>query len=202
MVGSFEAHHYAGRALRCTGIVIIAAMFLADSLTAFAGVTSSTANRYYNVSGTSKATLARKMRSNPFRGDGGRAVANIRPKYSLNVVTKQTGSTCKVATVDLNIRFTLTLPRARESAMSSSTRTVWRGFVSFARRHEQRHRTIYLQCARNFVTKAQRLSGASCNTLKAKARRLLASEERACDRRHAAFDRSERRRLASQRLFR
>lgn len=202
MVDLSEARRFAGRALRCTGIAVIAAAFLSDGMVAFAGVTSSTSNRYYNVSGTSKATLARKMRSNPFRGDGGRAVANIRPNYSLNVVTKQTGSTCKVATVDLNIRFTLTLPRAKEAAMSEGTRSVWRSFVSFARRHEQRHRTIYLQCARNFVTKAQRLSGASCSTLKAKARRMLASEERACDKRHAAFDRSERRRLVAQRLFR
>jgi predicted secreted Zn-dependent protease len=170
--------------------------------TAIAGVTSTTSQRYYTVSGTAKSTLARRMRSNPFRGDGGGAVANIRPKYSLDVVTKKTGSSCKVVQANLKVRFTLTLPRAKESAMSAGTRSVWRSFVSFAKRHEQRHRDIYLQCARNFVAKAQRISGSNCAGLKAKAQRLLNAEDRACDKRHAAFDRSERRRLGSQALFR
>lgn len=190
------------RALRAVLVVILATGFLGDSVAAFAGVTSTTATRYYNVSGTTQASLARKMRSNPFRGDRGGAVANIRPKYSLDVQTKNVGGTCRVSAVNLKVRFVLTLPRAKESAMSSGTRSSWRSFVSFARRHEQRHRSIYLQCAKNFAAKAQRLSGSSCGALKSKARRLLNAEDRACDRRHAAFDRAERGRLSSQSLFR
>jgi hypothetical protein len=46
------------------------------------------------------------------------------------------------------------------------------------------------------------LSGGSCGGLQAQARRLLDAEDRACDRRHAAFDRSERRRLGGLPLFR
>lgn len=190
------------RALRAVFVALVTIGFLADSVAAFAGVTSTTSTRYYNVSGTTQVSLARKMRSNPFRGDHGGAVANIRPKYSLDVHTKKAGSTCRVSAVNLNIRFVVTLPRAKESAMSSSTRSSWRSFVSFARRHELRHRSIYLQCARNFAAKAQRLSGSNCGALKAKAQRLLNAEDRACDRRHAAFDRVERGRLASQSLFR
>lgn len=190
------------RTLRAVFVAFIATGFLGDTIAAFAGVTSTTSTRYYNVSGTSQATLARKMRSNPFRGDRGGAVANIRPKYSLDVQTKKTGSTCQVSAVNLKVRFVLTLPRAKESAMSSGTRSSWRSFVSFARRHEQRHRSIYLQCAKNFAAKAQRMSGSSCSALKSQARRLLTVEDRACDRRHNAFDRAERGRLASQSLFR
>ena len=190
------------RALRAVIVAVVATGFLGDNIAAFAGVTSTTSTRYYNVSGTSRPALASKMRSNPFRGDRGGAVANIRPKYSLDVQTKKTGSTCQVSAVNLNVRFVLTLPRAKESAMSSVTRSSWRSFVSFARRHEQRHRSIYLQCAKNFAAKAQRLSGPSCSALKSKARRLLTAEDRACDRRHAAFDRAERGRLVNQSLFR
>jgi predicted secreted Zn-dependent protease len=108
-----------GRTLRSVAIAIVAVMLVADGFTAFAGVTSTTSQRYYTVSGTAKSTLARRMRSNPFRGDGGGAVANIRPKYSLDVVTKKTGSSCKVVQANLKVRFTLTLPRAKESAMSA-----------------------------------------------------------------------------------
>lgn len=202
MTIAFAGHRFAGGTLRAVAISVVAIAVAADSLTAFAGVTSTTSHRYYSVSGTSQTTLAKRMRSNPFRGDGGRAVANIRPKYALNVTTKKSGQSCRLTNVNLNIRFVLTLPRANEGAMSASTRSRWRSFVSFARRHEERHRAIYLQCARNFAAKAQRLSGSSCSGLKAKAQRLLNAEDRACDRRHAAFDRSERRRLASQPLFR
>jgi len=56
--------------------------------------------------------------------------------------------------------------------------------------------------SRSFVAKAQRQSGSSCAGLKAQAQRLLNAEDRACDKRHAAFDRSERRRLSGQPLFR
>jgi predicted secreted Zn-dependent protease len=95
----------------------------------------------------------------------------------------------------------MTLPQARESAMAASTRSVWRNFVSFTRTHEQGHRSIYMQCAHNFSVKAQKLTG-SCGSLQGQARRLLDAEIRACDKRHAAYDRSEKRRLGGLALFR
>jgi predicted secreted Zn-dependent protease len=171
-----------------------------DTLPAPAGVTSTTATRFYSVGGTTQASLAAKMRANPFRGESGSAVANIKPNYSLNLSTKQEGGTCRVGSVDLKINFVLTLPQARESAMSSGTRSVWRSFVSFARSHEQGHRSIYMQCAHNFTVKAQNLTG-SCGSLQGQARRLLDAEIRACDKRHAAYDRSEKRRLGGLALF-
>jgi predicted secreted Zn-dependent protease len=122
-----------------------------------------------------QVSLATRMRSNPFRGDRGGAVANIRPKYSLKVSTSPSGGTCRVTNVDLAISFVVTLPRANEGGMAAGTRSSWRSFVAFARQHEATHRSIYLQCAQNFLAKA---------------------------RQHAAFDRSERRRLAGQPLFR
>jgi len=72
-----------GRVLRLIVFAGIIASLQLESLSALAGTSSTTATRYYTVSGTSKSTLARKMRNNPFRGDRGGAVANIRPKYSL-----------------------------------------------------------------------------------------------------------------------
>lgn len=173
-----------------------------ESLAALAGTSSTTSTRYYNVSGTAKSTLARKMRNNPFRGDRGGAVANIRPKYTLKLATKKTANGCGISVANLKVRFILTLPKAKESAMAKSTRSSWRSFVSFARRHEQRHRSIYMQCARKFVAKAQRLSNSSCRRVTAQARKLLQKENAACEKRHSAFDRSERRRLSGLSLFR
>lgn len=189
-------------ALRVVFTLGIVASLQLESLAVLAGTSSTTTTRYYNVSGTAKSTLARKMRNNPFRGDRGSAVANIRPKYSLKLTTKKGETTCRISRADLKIRFTLTLPKANEAAMSSGTRSAWRSFVSFARRHEHGHRNIYLQCARKFVAKAQRLSASSCRRVRAQARHLLKEENRACEKRHRAFDRTQLRRVAGLSLFR
>ena len=57
--------------------------------------------------------------------------------------------------------------------MASSTRSAWRSFVAFTKRHENTHRSIYIQCGNNFVAKAQRLTSESCGGLQASIRRLL-----------------------------
>ena len=173
-----------------------------ESLSALAGTSSTTTTRYYSVSGTAKSTLARKMRNNPFRGDRGGAVANIRPKYTLNLTTKKGVGKCQISRTNLKVHFTLTLSRAKESAMSSGMRASWRSFVNFARRHELKHRSIYMQCARSFVAKAQRLSGSSCGAVKSQARRLLRTANQAYEKRQTAFDRGQRRRLSGLSLFR
>ena len=185
---------WAGRATVATGIAV------GLHMAAAAEVKTSTRTQYYTVGGTSARTLVGYMRSNPFRGSNGDAVANIRPSYSLNVASKQNGGTCRATKVTLNINFAVTVPRAR-SALDGGTRTAWNGFVAFARQHEEGHRRIYIQCGNAFVAKAERLSAASCGALDAAVRRLLETEKRACEGRQRAFDRSEYGKLAGLSLF-
>lgn len=169
---------------------------------ACAGVSSTTQIASYRVGGATASDLVSYMRRNPFHGDRGGAVANIRPNYSLSIVTRQSGGACRASAVNLRIRFVMTLPSAANaSRMSPATRSAWNGFVAFARRHEERHRSIYLQCAGSFVTKAERLTGSNCMALNASIRRLLESEKRACDKRQLAFDRQDSGRLMGLRLF-
>ncbi|SDB48374.1 DUF922 domain-containing protein [Bauldia litoralis] len=168
-----------------------------------ADVRSSTQYRSYSVSGSTARSLVSYMRSNPFRGDHGNAVANIRPSYRISAPSKMTGGTCRAPKVTLNINFVMTLPRGRsESSMASSTRNAWRSFVAFSKRHENTHRSIYIQCGKTFVAKAQRLSAKSCGSLQASIRRLLESEKRACQSKHRAFDRREYNRIRNLSLFR
>ncbi len=169
---------------------------------ALAEVRSSTQTRSYSVGGTTAATLVSYMRSNPFHGSKGDAVANIRPTYALSIATSQTGGTCRASRVTLNIRFVMTLPQARSaSAMGSSTRSAWNSFVAFARQHEQTHRSIYVQCGNAFVAKAERLTASNCASLQASIRKLLEREKAVCEGRQRAFDRSDYRRLANLSLF-
>lgn len=172
------------------------------SVGALADVRSSTQMRSYGVGGTTPSSLVSYMRSNPFHGSRGDAVANIRPTYSLNTVTSQGGGTCRASRVNLNLNFVMTLPQARSaSAMSASTRSAWNSFVAFTRRHEETHRSIYIQCGNAFVAKAQRLTASNCGALEASIRRLLETEKRACEARQVAFDRKEYGRIAGLSLF-
>ncbi len=169
---------------------------------ALAGVRTSTQTQSYSVGGTTAASLVSYMRSNPFHGTNGDAVANIRPNYALNIATKQSGSTCRASNVTLNIRFVMTLPRARNtSAMGSSTRSAWSSFVAFSRRHEETHRSIYVKCGNTFVAKAERLTASNCAALQASIRKLLETEKAICEGQQRAFDRADYGRVAGLSLF-
>jgi len=185
---------WAGQAAVITGAA------LGVSASATADVRTSTQTQSYSVGGTSARTLVGYMRSNPFRGANGDAVASTRPSYALHIASKQHGGTCRPSEVTLNINFVVTVPRAR-SALEGSTQTAWNGFLAFARRHEDTHRRIYVECGNAFVAKAERLSSSTCAGLDAAIRRLLESEKRLCDGRQRAFDRAEYGRVKGLALF-
>jgi predicted secreted Zn-dependent protease len=187
--------------VRCAGRLSVAAgVAISLSLAAAAEVRTSTRTQYYTVGGTSARTLVGYMRSNPYRGSTGDAVANIRPSYSLDVASRQSGGTCRPTKVTLNINFIVTVPRAR-SALDGATRTAWNGFVSFAKQHEEGHRRIYIQCGNAFVAKAERLSASNCATLQAATRKLLEVEKSVCEGRQRAYDRTEYGKVAGLALF-
>ena len=173
-------------------------------------LTQRTEIRDYRVYGKTPAELVRYMKRRPFRGDNGPAMANIRPKYGLKLKTLSTRavkgakrSGCKVASISLDIRFVMTLPKAMQSAkQSSNTRHAWRSFRSFAKRHEEQHRRIYMGCAKSFLGKARKMTGRSCAHVKQQVNKLLKKEEKACDKKHLAFDRRDFPRVPNLALFR
>lgn len=180
-------------------LTVLGAVVL-GATTASAGVKTSTVTRAYHVGGSTASALVSYMRSRPFHGDRGNAVANIRPAYSLSVATRTAAGSCK-AKVTLSIRFTMTLPQARTAGMSASTRSAWGSFAAYARRHEETHKRIYIQCGNAFVAKAERMSAGNCAALQASIRRLLETDKRACEKRQLAFDRAERGRVLGLSLF-
>jgi predicted secreted Zn-dependent protease len=192
---SRRVRRWAGRTAIATGV---AAASVGSG--AIADVKTSTRIQTYSVGGTTAHTLVSYMRSNPFHGSRGDAVANIRPNYRLNVASRQSGGTCRPSNVTLNIDFVMTLPKARNQ-LDSTTRSAWNAFVAFTKRHEETHRSIYVKCGNDFVAKAERLSAATCSALDAAIRRLLEVEKAVCDVRQRAFDRAEYGRVASLGLF-
>lgn len=172
----------------------------ADAATAT--VESSLVERAYRVYGKSASAVVSYMKRRPFRGDYGPAMANIRPRYDLRVETRRRGGHCAVRALRLRVRFVMTLPRAVDRrAFDRSTRRSWDAFRAFTRRHELRHRRIYLRCLRRFVRDARRIRGASCMRLDWAVRRALRAADKRCDRHHHAFDRRDFRRLPHMALF-
>lgn len=165
---------------------------------------SSIVNKDYRVYGGTERALVTYMKSQPLRGDKGPAVANVRPRYKLRTETRKLQGSCRVEKLDLSIRFIMTLPRAMESArFSARTKRTWAGFRAFAKRHENRHRGIYLQCARTFLRAARRLSDRhSCAALRRRVHIMLRKQKTDCERLNDAFDRRELPRLRNLPLFR
>ena len=168
-----------------------------------AGVTSSTEMHEYRVAGTTATSLVGYMKSNPFPGDEGPALANIRQSYALSLNTKDEGGVCRASSVNLNIHFVMTLPKAVDApALAGSTRAAWYNFVAFARHHEETRRSIFLQCGRDFVAKAMQMTSKSgCSALEASIRNMFEAAKHACDRRQLAYGRADDPRVRHLSLF-
>jgi len=131
-------------------------------------------------------------------------MANVRPRYRLTMETRKDKHVCRIKTLDLSIRFIMTLPRAvNKDRFAPRTRRTWASFRAFAQRHESVHRRIYMNCARRFLRTARRRSvPGSCSKLRREVNRMLRDQKRDCERLNDAFDRRELSRLRTLSLFR
>lgn len=180
----------------------VLAGMLAFAVSASADIRAKTNIHNYHVVGQTCESLISSLRNNPFHGPNGPALANIRPTYALDVETREAAGTCSAASVKLDLTFDMTLPAASESSMAADAQYAWRTFTAFARKHEETHRAIYLDCARTFVAEAEKLSTPDgCDSLKAQAARLLEAQNRACDLRQQAFDKRDGPRVLGLALF-
>lgn len=157
---------------------------------------SKTKYTYYTISGNSARKLYQQMISR------GPHVGRDRALAATSVTTRQTGdlkgrSSCRVSNYRLSLDFTIRLPRVKnEKALPGSVRRRWRAFYKFVRRHEQRHRAIWIGCARNIERRIQKLRAKSCKQLDRKASGIFKSMSATCEKKHDAFDAGEQKRLA------
>lgn len=183
--------------------VLAIAAAMAVCLPASAGVTSDTSYRSYNVGGTTERGIVRYMRQHPFRGDNGHAYANLKHRHTLRVETEKDGPICRATEVNLDIDFTMTLPKSSNpKALSASARRSFDGFVNFAKKHEEHHRASFIACGKSFVSKALRLRAAQCATLISDIKALLKKSDAACEAGERGFDRQQSRAVNGLALFR
>jgi predicted secreted Zn-dependent protease len=144
------------------------------------------------------------MAARPIIDEDGPALANITHDHKLAVKTANSGKGCRVDSLDFTWRFIITLPTAVDEArMSAATRTMWREFSSYLKRHEEQHRTIFLACGKDFLAKAAKITaGGTCGGLERKVRKFVDKQYEACMARQRRFDRDEKQTVAGLALRR
>jgi predicted secreted Zn-dependent protease len=156
---------------------------------------------YYTVEATTAQSLNEQMITRgPMHGPG-RAYANIvaKPDYSGQLVQ---GSTCRVEDFLIEAEFIMTLPRlGAGTKLSRDVATRWESFQSFVRRHEEGHRTIWIETMDKAQTRITALRAPSCQELQVRIDGAFQEEWSAGERRQDAYDRADQQKLASHPLL-
>jgi predicted secreted Zn-dependent protease len=106
-------------------------------------------------------------------------------------------NSCRITDYQYSIDFVIRLPKLTgEASLSPSARTRWQQFSSFLRQHEETHRSIWMTCAHEVEAKIKALRGRTCEEVDRKAQAIRDQVQKACNRKHIAFDAAEQKKLA------
>ncbi|MEM8646157.1 MAG: DUF922 domain-containing protein [Pseudomonadota bacterium] len=161
----------------------------------------STKTIYFTVRGSTPSQVLQSILSRgPGLTRGGKAMATTQAKISQTLKPKGKNG-CRYSSRAV---ITLRLPRiAKSSLKSRSVRRVWSNFDRYIRAHENRHKSIFLSCARRIDKKARayiRRNG--CKNAKLKITQIMVDERLRCNRLNQAYDRRERSRIRALPLIR
>ena len=184
-----------------TGLTLAAALFLtvgdADLRSASAAPKVTVKTLYYGVHGSSSRELLRYMLRNGPHSSGGRALGTTSAKISQSMELSERRNRCDVTKYNLSMNITLRLPKlAKGQKLRPAVRNTFNRFAAYVRKHENQHKAIFASCAQRIEQRVRALSrNQSCESLRAKMRAVFNEENRACDRRHEAFDAGESKRV-------
>jgi predicted secreted Zn-dependent protease len=180
------------------GLAVGAAVLLSSwgSQQAFAAPAFTTKYVYYKISGDSAAGVYLSMLKRGPHVGGAQAYAATSAESSQRGKLEFRNS-CRITDYQYSIAFTIRLPKlTNEGSLSPAARARWQQFSSFLRRHEETHRTIWMGCAQEIEDKVIALRGRSCDEVDRKAQAIREAIQKACNRKHVAFDAAEQKRLA------
>jgi predicted secreted Zn-dependent protease len=180
------------RPLPCTTAFCVLLCFSA----AAEAKSQNTKYRYYAIGGSTVDGVYKEMlRRGPHVG-GGKAYASTKMDPKIEAVTASQGDSCRIASFNVSMTFTINLPKLQSGSVDSATRRSFENFQAFARKHEERHRSIWLACAADAEAQIKNVTASTCDRAEAKGLEIMHKIANACDRKHAAFDASEQRKLA------
>ncbi len=150
---------------------------------------------YYSIGGDTAAEIYNAMIRRGPHVNGARAYASTSATSSQEGKLAQ-GQICSVQDYRLKIDFVIRLPRIKnEKLLTGATRARWQQFSQFLKKHEETHRSIWLDCARDLEVQVKAISVADCGAADTKAAKLWEQMRKSCARKHDAFDDAEQKRL-------
>lgn len=153
---------------------------------------------HYFIAGESIVTLYQSMiRRGPHVGSG-KAFASVRMEPKVSATTKSTQGSCRIDQFKIDMTFTIVLPQLNSlESVNDDVRNSFGRFYEFAKKHEETHRAIWLKCASETEAIVLQVKAQSCAETETQSLKLVEEMASQCDARHAAFDISERARLAN-----
>ena len=163
----------------------------------FAKPRVTTAYKYYSITGKSSRELYQQMVARGPQVSGAKAFATTSRRIKISKFTLSVRNGCRVKRFSQGLKFVITLPRLRHSkTLRRAELRRWRAFAAFVKRHELRHRAIWIKCASDFERQVRRIRSKSCKATASRMVRIFKQVEARCERRHDAFDLAEQKRLA------
>jgi predicted secreted Zn-dependent protease len=108
------------------------------------------------------------------------------------------GTSCRLAQVNLDANFKITLPKLEATPQSATVEKTWRGFATVLRNHEEHHRSLWMACVRILENQAKTLQATSCASLGSKFKQLWKTIEATCLKQNNSFDKVEQAHLLQQ----
>jgi len=181
-----------------TGLVLMLLACCVAASPAWAELVYKTQYRDHPVRGTTPPEVWRYMNAHPIMDpDDGAAYANLTHDHDLSLQVATKNGACRVTSLTFRWNFVLTLPKAVDyGRMSASTKSMWTNFVAGLKRHEETHRSIFVNCGEVFVPEATRLTGPSgCIGMQRKVRRFIDQRYASCMAKQKAFEKRDRSRV-------
>jgi predicted secreted Zn-dependent protease len=158
---------------------------------------SDTKYTYYLIAGQSAVDLHTSMSQRGPQIYGGRAYASASVEPKITLRTRQQGGICRIADFQIHMKFTIRLPKLKNSAnLSSDVHESFQRFYQEAKQHEETHRAIWLGCAREAESLVRKVTATSCSDAEDLANDLYQQIGQDCDDRQMAFEETDYERLS------
>ena len=158
---------------------------------------SDTKYTYYLIAGQSADDLHFSMSQKGPQIYGGRAYASATVVPRLILRTRQQGDFCRIADFQVHMKFSIRLPKLKKSAnLSTEVRQAFKQFYRSAKQHEETHRAIWLECAKETEALGRKVRAPTCSAAEAMGYDLYDQIGEVCHQRHMAFEEAEYERLS------
>lgn len=173
----------------------LAALAVSSAGLAEAKPAQSTKYTYYTVGGDTAVEIYNSMLKKGPKVNGAKAYAATSATTTQDGKLLQ-GRSCQVQDYRLKLDFVVKLPKIKnERVLPATDRSRWQQFSAFLKTHEETHRKIWMDCAADLERQVKSIKAKSCEDADRKASQLWDKIRASCNRKHAAFDASEQKRL-------